>query len=69
MKNAINLEKAIFRYRIHVIKDMASKTLKEMRENSNNLYDKLEDWTNYTFKIENDAVDTMANIFKDAIEN
>lgn len=56
MKKAINLEKAIFRYRVHVIKDMATNKLKEMRHNATELYNKLEDWLTYTTSIENNAV-------------
>ena len=52
MKKAVNLEKAIFRHRIHVIKDMAQYRLKEMRKKAKNLYNNLEDWTNYNFSIE-----------------
>ena len=42
--------------------------LKEIKAMSSVLYGKLEDWIEYTFKVENDAVNEMDNIFRNYIE-
>jgi hypothetical protein len=39
-----------------------------MREKSNNVFEKMLDWINYSFKVENDAVDEIDFIFRDYIE-
>ncbi|EGR31169.1 hypothetical protein IMG5_116400 [Ichthyophthirius multifiliis] len=68
MKEALHIEKSIFRYRIQVLKDFSISRLKEMKALSSILYGKLEDWIEYTFKIENDAVNEMDYIFRQYIE-
>ncbi|KAL4511584.1 hypothetical protein ABPG72_012429 [Tetrahymena utriculariae] len=67
-KEAINMEKAIFRYRVQVIKDFALSKLKLMKAQSQLLYGKLQDWIDYTFKAENDAVNEMDAILRQYIE-
>ena len=61
LKQTINTEKAIMRYRLYVIKSLAIQRIKEMRDKAKTLYTKLEDWLNYSIKAENDAVDEMVN--------
>lgn len=40
-----------------------------MRLNAQGVYNRLQDWLNYTVKVENDAVHDMAMMFRDAIED
>jgi len=68
LKQTINTEKAIMRYRLYVIKNLAINTIKEMREKAKNLYTKFEDWLNYSIKAENDAVFSLTNLLGEAIE-
>ncbi len=49
---AINTEKQILRYRIFLIRDIAYKTLRQMKSSAKNLYTKMEDWALYTHKVE-----------------
>lgn len=67
-KNAILKEKAIFKYRMQVIKDHAIDRLKQMRSQATLMYGKLQDWIDYTFTAENKAVDEMDAIFREYIE-
>lgn len=39
-----------------------------MRLNAQGVYNRLQDWLNYTVKVENDAVSEMAIMFREAIE-
>jgi len=69
LKQTLNTEKAIMRYRLYVIKNLAINTIKEMREKAKNLYAKFEDWLNYSNRAENNAVFSLANLLGGAIEN
>jgi hypothetical protein len=68
-KRAVLTEKAIFRYRVTVIKNMAISKLKEMRFMAKALYNKLEDWIVYSIRAENDAITVITRIMRRAIEN
>jgi len=68
LKEAVNTEKAIMRYRLYVIKTLAVNTIKEFREKAKGLYAKFEDWLNYSMKAENDAVFSLTNLLGEAIE-
>lgn len=62
MKETINLEKAILRYRLFLIKSLGTDRIREMRQKAKTLYSKLEDWLNYGIKAENDAVSELVMI-------
>lgn len=68
MKDAIKVEKSIFRYRLIQIRNWTLKQLKEMRQNSLDLYKMLEDWILVSQKVEMDAIDEMCNVIKEHIE-
>lgn len=56
LKQAVNTEKAIVRYRLYMIKTLAESRIKEMRIIANALYSKLDDWIYYSVKVENEAL-------------
>ena len=68
MKAAIKVEKAILRFRLTQIRNWALLKLKEMRAKCLKVYVKLEDWIHVAVKTENDAVDEMCVVLKQAIE-
>jgi hypothetical protein len=68
LKDGINNEKAVLRYRLTLIRNWAIKRLKELRARSNQVYEKLDDWILVAEKAEQDAVVEMENVIKDAIE-
>jgi hypothetical protein len=59
MKQAIKVEKSILRFRLAQIRNWALKRLRDIRQKSNKVYTKLEDWIYVANKAENDAVDEM----------
>ena len=61
-KKAIQTEKAVFRYRLYMIKCVAISRIKEMRIQAKIIYNKLEEWNNYTNKVENEAVFELVNL-------
>ena len=62
MKQAIKVEKSILRFRLAQIRNWALKRLRDIRQKSNKVYTKLEDWIYVANKAENDAVDEMVGI-------
>ncbi len=68
MKQAIKVEKAILRYRLTQIRNWTLTALKEMRAKALKVYKKLDDWIAVANKTENDAVDEMCGVIKQAIE-
>ena len=68
MKDAVKVEKSILRFRLTLIRNWALDRLKQMREQYNTVYQKLEDWILVGQKTENDAVDEMCGVIKTAIE-
>lgn len=61
LKQAINTEKAIVRYRLYMIKTIAESRIKEMRALANAVYNKLDDWIYYGVKVENEALYQIVN--------
>ncbi len=51
MRDALTKEKQLFRYRLCVIRDFALSHLKELRYMATLLYNKLQDWINYTVQV------------------
>lgn len=68
MKEALKIEKSILRFRLTQVRNWALKRLKLQRHESLNVYKKLEDWITVSSKAENDAIEDVCDIIKDAIE-
>jgi len=68
MREAIKVEKSIMRFRLVQVRNWALSQLKQMRQNSLDLYKMLEDWIFVAQKTEMDAIEEMSMIIKDAIE-
>lgn len=68
MREAIKVEKSILRYRLVQVRNWALSQLKQMRQNSLNLYKMLEDWIFVAQKTEMDAIEEMCMVIKDSIE-
>jgi hypothetical protein len=68
MKEAIKTEKAIYRYRLTLIRNWTLQRLREMRAKCMKVYQKLDDWILVAVKTENEAVDEMCVVIKRAIE-
>ena len=58
-KDAIKTEKSILRFRLVQIRNWALKCLKAVRQDSLDIYKKLEDWIFVASKAELDAVEEM----------
>jgi len=69
MKEAIRIEKSIFRYRLVQIRNWTLKQLKEMRQQALDLYKLLEDWVFVSQRVEMDAIEEMCVIIKEHIED
>ena len=69
MKEAIKIEKSILRYRLTLIRNWALEKLKDLRIQSLAVYHKLDDWIHVGCKAENDSIDEMCIIIKNAIED
>lgn len=63
LKETLNKEKAIMRYRLALIRTVAINRLKELRGMAKSLYAKLDDWIYYSNKCENDAVNQLVRNF------
>ena len=68
MKEAIKTEKSILRFRLTQIRNWAHMRLKHQRDLSLNIYKKLDDWIQVSSKAENDAIDDVCDVVKQAIE-
>jgi len=68
MREAIKVEKSILRFRLTQVRNWALKRLKHQREQSIKIYQKLDDWINVSSKTENDAIDEVCDVIKEAIE-
>ena len=68
MEEALKREKVCSRYRLLMIQEFGLKNLLSMRNYASVLYDKIDDWIEYAYKIENDALEDMAIIFQEYIE-
>ena len=69
MKEAIRVEKSILRFRLTQVRNWSLNRLKLQREQSLAIYKKLEDWIAVSSKAENDAIDEVCDVVKDAIES
>jgi hypothetical protein len=69
MKEAIKVEKSILRYRLTQIRNWALQRLKHQRELALKIYKKLDDWIAVANKAENDGMDEVCDVIKDAIES
>jgi len=68
MREAIKVEKSILRFRLAQVRNWALKGLKRQRELSLKMYQKLDDWIAVSSKAENDAIDEVCDVVKEAIE-
>jgi len=68
MKEAIKVEKSILRFRLTQIRNWALNRLKQQRELSLKIYKKLDDWIQVSYQAENDAIEQVCEVIKDAIE-
>lgn len=68
MKEAIKVEKSILRYRLTQIRNWALQRLRHQRQLALRVYKKLEDWIAVANKAENDAIDEVCTVIKEAIE-
>jgi hypothetical protein len=69
MKEAIKVEKSILRFRLAQVRNWALMRLKHQREQSLKIYQKLDDWIQVSSKAENDAIDEVCDVIKEAIED
>jgi hypothetical protein len=69
MKDAIKCEKSILRFRLTQIRNWALNRLKHQREQSLKVYQKLDDWIQVSSKAENDAIEEVCDVIKQAIED
>lgn len=68
MREAIRVEKSILRFRLAQIRNWALSRLLYQRERSLKLYQKLEDWIAVSGKAENDAIEEVCDVAKEATE-
>lgn len=68
MREAIKVEKSILRFRLAQVRNWALMRLKHQREQSLKIYQKLDDWIQVSSKAENDAIDEVCDVIKEAIE-
>lgn len=68
MKEAIKVEKSILRFRLAQIRNWALSRLLHQRERSLKLYQKLDDWIAVSSKAENDAIEEVCDVIKEATE-
>jgi len=68
MREAIKVEKAILRFRLAQIRNWALSRLLHQRERALKMYQKLEDWIAVSGKAENDAIEEVCDVVKEAIE-
>jgi hypothetical protein len=69
MREAIKVEKSILRFRLCQIRNWALQRLRHQRELSLKIYQKLDDWIAVSSKAENDAIDEVCDVVKEAIED
>ena len=69
MREAIKVEKSILRFRLCQIRNWALLRLKHQRQLSLKIYQKLDDWIAVSSKAENDAIDEVCDVIKQAIED
>ena len=68
LKQAIDTEKGVLRYRLTMIRNWALKLMKEIRASSQACYEKLETWIEVAFKAETDAILEKEQVIKRSIE-
>lgn len=68
MKHAIKIEKSKYRFRVTLLKYWGITYLKNLRKIANTIYNKLDDWIILSIKSENEALNELINILKNAIE-
>ena len=68
MKEAVRIEKSVLRFRVTQIRNWTLNRLKLQREQFLAIYKKLEDWVAVSNKAENDAIEEVCDVVKDAIE-
>lgn len=69
LKEAIKVEKGIYRYRLIQIRNWSLKNLRDTRREFITMYKKLEDWIYVAQKAEMDAIDQMTGLIKQHIES
>lgn len=69
MKEAIRIEKSILRYRLTQVRNWSLNRLKLQRQQSLTVYKKLEDWIAVSSRAENDAIEEVCDVVKEAIES
>ncbi len=68
MKNALKIEKSKYRFRVTLLKYWGIHCLINIRKLANSIYNKLDDWIILSIKAENDALNALVNLLKNAIE-
>jgi hypothetical protein len=68
MKQAIKIEKSKYRFRVTLLKYWGITCLKNLRKLANTIYNKLDDWIILSIKAENEALNQLISILKNAIE-
>lgn len=68
LKQAIATEKAVLRFRLTMVRNWALNLMKELRNKSRIVYDKLNTWIEVAFKAETDAILEQEKVIKLAIE-
>ena len=69
MKLSLYQEKAKFRCRLTLLRYWGIKTVKNLRQQANDIYSKLEDWIILAIKAENEALTHLSHILKKYIED
>jgi hypothetical protein len=68
MINAVNTEKAIFRFRINILKQIAKKELRNIKQQTIDFYAELDDLLKYTYQVEVDAVEKLSRLLREKVE-
>jgi hypothetical protein len=69
LKEAIKVEKGIYRYRLIQIRNWSLKNLRETRKDFIAMYKKMEDWIFVAQRAEMEAIEQMCMLIKDHIES
>ena len=68
LKDAIEVEKSVIRFRLTMVRNWALNLMKEIRSKSSKCFDKLATWIEVAFKAETDAILELEKVIKRSIE-
>lgn len=68
MQAAVNTEKSIFRFRLNILKQIAKRELKSIKQQSLDFYAQLEDLLRYTYQVELEAIDRLSKLLREKVE-